>query len=212
MSLTQELENFKNDFLKSAPTEVVSEMSTAHEQLLKDGIGENALGVGGAFPNFTLTNAKESKVSFEDLFGDNDKLIISFYRGGWCPYCNLELKALQNHIEDFKKLGASLVAITPEKPDHSLSTVEKNELSFEVLTDLNSELAKEIKLSFELPENLKPLYQQFGIEVEKYNGDYSLPIPATFIVNRSGDVLYRFLDLDYTVRLDPKEILNFLGS
>ena len=211
MSLTQELENFQNEFIKNAPSVVVNEMTKAQEELLKTKVGETALNVGELFPRFTLPNAKNENISFNDLFNDNKYLIISFYRGGWCPYCNLELKALQNNLDNFKSLGAKLVAITPEKPDHSFSTSEKNELEFQVLSDIGSNLARELNISFELPENLKPLYAQFGIEVEKHNGDFSLPIPSTFIVSKEGEVLFRYLDLDYTKRLDPEEILRFLG-
>lgn len=212
MSLTEELNNFREEFLKTAPKEVVSEMNKAQEELLKNEVGKKALGTGDSFPDFTLNNSLGKEVSFKDLLSKNKYLIISFYRGGWCPYCNLELKALQNELETFKSLGAELVAITPEKPDHSLTTSEKNDLSFQVLSDIGSTLAQKLNISFELPENLKPLYAQFGIEVDKRNGDFSLPIPSTFIVSHEGEIIFRFLDLDYTKRLDPKEIVRFLSE
>lgn len=212
MSLTKELNNFREEFLKTAPKEVISEMNKAQEELLKNEVGKKALGTGDTFPDFTLNNSLGKEVSFKDLISQNKYLIISFYRGGWCPYCNLELKALQNELETFKSLGAELVAITPEKPDHSLTTSEKNDLSFQVLSDVGSTLAQKLNISFELPENLKPLYAQFGIEVDKRNGDFSLPIPSTFIVSHEGEIIFRFLDLDYTKRLDPKEIVRFLSE
>lgn len=212
MSLTEELNNFREEFLKTAPKEVVSEMNKAQEELLKNEVGKKALGAGDTFPDFKLNNSLGKEVSFKDLVSQNKYLIISFYRGGWCPYCNLELKALQNELETFKSLGAELVAITPEKPDHSLTTSEKNDLSFQVLSDVGSMLAQKLNISFELPENLKPLYAQFGIEVDKRNGDFSLPIPSTFIVSHEGEIIFRFLDLDYTKRLDPKEIVRFLSE
>ncbi len=212
MSLTEELNNFREEFLKTAPKEVISEMNKAQEELLKNEVGKKALGTGDTFPDFTLNNSLGKEVSFKDLVSQNKYLIISFYRGGWCPYCNLELKALQNELETFKSLGAELVAITPEKPDHSLTTSEKNDLSFQVLSDVGSTLAQKLNISFELPENLKPLYAQFGIEVDKRNGDFSLPIPSTFIVSHEGEIIFRFLDLDYTKRLDPKEIVHFLSE
>lgn len=211
MSLTKDLHEFKQGFLSKAPQEAQNEMMKAQKDLLEKKVGESAIKVGETFPKFELQNAKNETKKFDDLFGDKNFLIVSFYRGGWCPYCNIELKALQDNITNFHSAGANLIAISPESPDNSMTTKEKNEVKFEILTDKNSKLAKEINMAFELPENLKPLYDSFGIDVAKHNdGDFNLPLPATFILNKAGEVLYRFIDLDYTVRLDPQEILDFL--
>lgn len=113
-------------------------------------------------------------------------------------------------MPQLKGLGASLVAITPEKPDHSLSTAEKNEISFGVLTDLGSDLAKKIGIAFSLPESLKPIYSSFGIDVEKHNGDFQLPVPATFVLDSQFKVLFRYMDLDYTKRMEPSEVVDFI--
>ena len=211
MGLTKDLNEFKQGFLSKAPQEAQNEMMKAQKNLLEKKVGERAIKVGDLFPKFELQNVKNETKKFDDLFGDKNFLIVSFYRGGWCPYCNIELKALQDNIQNFHNAGANLIAISPESPDNSMTTAEKNEVKFEILTDKNSELAKKINMAFELPENLKPLYQSFGIDVAKHNdGDFNLPLPATFILNKTGEVLYRFIDLDYTVRLDPQDILNFL--
>lgn len=210
MDLTQELEKFKEGFVAQAPDEVKLEMEKAQAALLEEQVGESAIKVGEIFPDFELENINREATSRAKLLGGRDFLVIAFYRGGWCPYCNLELVSLESHLEKFKELGANLVAITPETPDNSMSTSEKNELTFEVLTDFNSELAKKINIAFDLPENLKPIYEEFGINVQKHNGNFTLPVPATFIIDKEGRVVYEFLDIDYTKRLDPKEIIEAL--
>jgi len=155
---------------------------------------------------------KQNKVSLTSF--DSEFLVISFYRGGWCPYCNLELKALQEILPELKELGADLIAVTPETPDNSLTTSEKNELSFSVLSDVNNTYAKSLGLVFQMPENLRELYHSFNLNVDVHNGnkDYELPMPATFIVNEQREIIYSFVPEDYTERLEPEIILNFLKS
>ncbi len=212
MNLTKELKEKAEGFNKQAPKNIVMEMQKAYEELVAKKIGVNSITEGDKFPEFELFNQNKEKVGLSDLLVNKKFLVISFYRGGWCPYCNLELRALQSKLKDFEELGAGLVAITSEMPGQSLSTAEKNELEFEVLSDLNSLLAEKVGLSFELPENLKPIYIDFGINIPEHNGEnnFTLPIPATFIINCKREVIYSFKDLDYKVRLDPDEILEKL--
>lgn len=212
MHLTQELENKAKDFKNTAPKEVQEQMQKAHDQLVAKKITAEAINAGDKFPEFDLFNQKNEKRTLGQVFGDNKFLVISFYRGGWCPYCNLELKALEDKRNDFLELGASLVAVSPERPDSSISTSEKNNLEFEVLSDINSELSKKIGISFELPENLKPIYSQFGIDIPAHNGenDYTLPVAATFILSKDREIHLAFLDLDYKVRLDPDKVVSKL--
>ena len=139
---------------------------------------------------------------------------MTFYRGGWCPYCNLELRAYQAVLPEIKAAGATLVAITPELDDASLSTSEKNELEFEVLTDANSDYARELGLVFTLPERLRPIYESFGINVEEHNGEgqFDLPLAATFVVDVDGSIARAFVDADYTLRAEPSDVVEVLRS
>ncbi|QLE02538.1 AhpC/TSA family protein [Galbibacter sp. BG1] len=213
MSLTTELKQLNQQNREKIPNEALAVMDEATNNLKKDHLAEKTIKEGKSFPYTSLPNAKGKEVNLEEL-NKNKKLIVSFYRGGWCPYCNLELKALQNSLEEFKANGAELVAITPETPDNSLSTSEKNNLSFEVLSDINNEFAKELGLVFGLPDALKSIYDQFGIDVKKHNNneDFELPMPATFVLNENGKVIYRFVNEDYTQRADIQEILKALKS
>lgn len=213
MNLTQELNAFKNKFLSSQPEEIKSVMGNATTDLINSKIAENSLKQGGRFPSFALPNAVGEEVTLESLL-TKGAVVISFYRGGWCPYCNMELRALQQALPEIEAKGATLVAISPETPDSSLSTKEKNELSFEVLSDRNNTFAKQLGLVFTLPEELRPIYNGFGINIPAYNGDstFELPLPATYVLAADGSVIYSFASADYTERLDPTEIIKALDS
>lgn len=187
-------------------------MTAATEALHEAELAKKAIQVGEKLPNFELVNVKNEKVSLADV--TKDFTVVSFYRGGWCPYCNLELKALQNILPKLEELNTGLVAITPETPDNSLTTSEKNELQFEVLSDIDNKYAKQLGLTFEMPEDLIEIYNDFNLDVQKYNGnsDYELPMPATFIINKDKEIVYSFVPEDYTERLDPKKILEVIRS
>ncbi|MEM8673014.1 MAG: peroxiredoxin-like family protein [Cyanobacteria bacterium P01_G01_bin.67] len=213
MNLTQELNEFKAKFKTSQPEEIKTVMAKATTDLINTQLAENSLDVGDKIPNFTLPNAVGEEVTLESLLNQG-ALVISFYRGGWCPYCNLELRALQQALPEIEAHGATLVAISPETPDNSLSTKEKNELSFEVLSDRGNVLAKQLGLVFTLPETLRPIYNNFGIDIPAYNGDtsFELPLPATYVVAADGTVIYRFANADYTARPEPKAIIEALNN
>ena len=186
-------------------------MMNATEELATSGITEAAPKVSDKLTSFNLPNQKGEAQSLEALL-EKGPVVLTFYRGGWCPYCNLELRAYQEILSDIKMEGASLVAITPELPDASLSTSEKNELQFEVLTDKNSNYAREIGLVFTLPETLRPIYENFGIHIEEHNGSgqFDLPLAATFVLRQDGTIASAFVDADYTKRQEPSDVLNVL--
>ncbi len=182
------------------------------QQALKDSrIAERALAAGNDAVDFTLPNARGEQVSSEAL-RQQGPIVVSFYRGGWCPYCGLELKALQSVNAEIEALGARLVAISPQLPDESLSTAEKNQLEFEVLSDVNSKVADQYGLTFSLDEDLRPIYKNWGADVAVVNDDpdCKLPLPATYVISQDGKIVHSFVEEDYTERLEPDEILNAL--
>ncbi|MDJ0714305.1 MAG: peroxiredoxin-like family protein [Prochloraceae cyanobacterium] len=188
-------------------------MDKATEDLVKSGIADRSLKVGDRVSEFTLTNAIGKEITLRSLLAEGP-VVISFYRGQWCPYCNLELRALQKALPEIIANGASLVAISPQTPDNSLSTAEKNELTFEVLRDVGNKVAREFGLVFTLPEELRPIYEGFGVDLLAHNGDktFELPLPATYVVAADGKVISAFVDPDYTKRLEPEEIVAALGE
>jgi peroxiredoxin len=211
MTLTQELKVRIEASKKKIPAETHEIMNKGIQQLTEQGLAKNALQVGDKMIDFTLQNATNEPVSLSNQL-KNGKVIISFYRGGWCPYCNMELKALQDILPELDKINVSLLAISPETPDNSLTTSEKNKLSFEVLSDIDNELAKKIGLVFQMPEELREIYQTFNIDVAKHNGneDFELPLSATYLVNQKGVIEYAFISEDYKERAEPNDILDLL--
>ena len=169
-----------------------------------------ALKVGDKAKDFTLKNAQGKQVRLYSLL-EKGNVVLTWYRGGWCPYCNLALKQLQDALPEITAEGAVLVALTPELPDSSLSTKEKHQLKFEVLTDLNNEVARTYGLVFKLDEATATRYEQ-GFQLSVYNGNHSaeLPMPATYVIDKKGIIRYAFVEADYRLRADPKVIVGEL--
>ncbi len=213
MTLKAELEGFQAGFRANAPVDVQEKMAAATDELANSGILDSALIEGDRLPEFVLPNQLGDQVVSTALLAEGP-MILTFYRGGWCPYCNLELRAYQKMLGRIKGAGANLVAITPELPDESLNTIEKNELAFHVLTDQNGVYAEELGLLFTVPEDIIELYNGFGIDLEKHNGKnkFILPLPATFVVSKDGFVSKAFVDADYTKRMEPEEAVQALES
>lgn len=212
-TLKEAISAYQSGFREKAPQNVQETMAEATRDLIASGIEDRAPALGDTLPDFTLPNHQGKPVSLSGLTEDGP-VVITFYRGGWCPYCNLELRAFQSILPELNALGAKLLAITPESPDNSLNTMQKNELAFEVLTDEHSDYARQLGLVFSLPESLRPIYAQFGIDIEKHNGkgDFDLPVPATFVVGKGGEILSRFVNADYTKRQEPREVLAVLNN
>ena len=141
----------------------------------------------------------------------NGNVVLTWYRGGWCPYCNRALQGWQEVLAEIKAQGATFVALTPELPDYSLSTKEKHQLTFEILTDLNNEVANRYGLVFTLDENTAVRYEK-GFGLSAYNGNHlnQLPMPATYIINQKGVVVYAFVNADYTQRANTEEVIKKL--
>ncbi len=211
MTLTEKLKALADGSVKRHPGEAQNIMRKAINDLKATSIIENAFKTGHTLPEIVLPNAKGELINLNEMISKN-RVVLTFYRGGWCPYCNLELKALQEVLPQIEAKGAKLVAITPEMPDHSLTTKEKNELSFEVLSDKNNSVAKKMNLAYKLPNELVALYKTFNINLETSNGnlDNELPIAATYIIEKNGSISYHFLKENYKLRADPETILSAL--
>jgi peroxiredoxin len=187
-------------------------MENSTNALKEQTLSNNALQTGATLPEFNLPDVNGNQVALSSF--TNDFIVLSFYRGGWCPFCNMELKALQNILPELEALSTDLVAVSPETPDNSLTTSEKNELNFSVLSDINNVYAKSLGLVFQIPEDLREVYHSFNLNVDQHNGnaDYELPMPATYIINKEREIIYSFTPEDYTERLDPDVILKVLNN
>jgi len=169
------------------------------------------LKVGDHAPDFSLPNAYGKQLKLSTLLKQGP-VIINFYRGAWCPFCNLELHALKAHLPRFKKYGATLISITPQKPDKSLQQIKKDKFAFDILSDLDSHVIKQYKLFFTLPPKLVTLYKKMGLNLEDFNGKgrNELPVPGTFVIDKMGIIRAAFADTDYKKRMEPDAIIDAL--
>ncbi|MFB9052178.1 peroxiredoxin-like family protein [Formosa undariae] len=194
------------DFMKGVDAAI--EEAKAFEQ------GDNAIKVGETAPRFKLPNARGKSVSLDNLL-ENGPVVITFYRGSWCPYCNLQIRALQEILGDIRKLGANLVAISPQVPDGSLTDKEISSMDYGVLSDQDAKVAFQYGVAWEVPEFLaEHMRVDRGLDLEKINNGNAtmLPIPATFVLNREGVVKWSFVDVDYRKRAEPSDILKALKN
>ncbi|GJE03018.1 peroxiredoxin-like family protein [Methylobacterium isbiliense] len=170
-----------------------------------------ALRPGDAFPRVVLPDARGRPVDLGAL-ADATPLVVTIYRGGWCPYCNLALRAYQAALAEIAGLGARLVAVSPEAPDHGLDTAQTNALAFPVLSDEGGRLAEALGIRFVLSPEIRALYARFGHDLPARHGggDWSLPVPATYVVARGGRIALAHVEADYRRRLDPGEALAAL--
>lgn len=211
MGLEQQLQSFRAEFARTAPEGRVALYEAKIEELRASFAEDKAIGVGDAAPGFALPGIAGRQVVLEDLLRQGP-VVLTFYRGGWCPYCNLELRAYQKALPEITALGARLVAISPETADNTLTTAEKNALSFDVLSDTDGALADALGIRFQLSPAIKALYQKFGHDLPTRNGDgqWSLPMPASYVIEKGGRIALASVDPDYRNRMDPTVALSTL--
>jgi peroxiredoxin len=172
------------------------------------------LQVGDQAPDFRLPNALGRTVRLRDLL-EQGPVVLSFYRGAWCPYCNLQLRGLQEALPAIEREGARLLAVTPQRSDKSREQVEKDGYGFEILSDLDERVIKAYRLYFEVSPDLGEVYRRvLSLDLAEYNGDgrYVLPVPATFVIDRRGVIRAAYADVDYRMRMEPAAILAALKA
>lgn len=212
-TLAEKTQKAMQDFFSSIPEDAQQIVGGAFEKLMKSDVGDNAPATGDQAPDFELPNVRGGSTQLSERLKQGP-VVLSFYRGGWCPFCNLEFKALSDILPEIEDKGASLIGISPELPDASLSTIEKHNLPFEVLSDAGNKIANKYGLIMDVYEEIQPLYKEWGIDVPAANGDdsYQLPIPATFIIKQDGSIVACYVNKDYTTRMEPSDILAALAS
>jgi len=211
MILTEALKSYAESSAKRHTVEAQKIMKNALNQLVNSNIINKAFKTGDRIPTIELPNAKGTLVAVNEILRNN-RVVLTFYRGTWCPYCNLELRALQEALPLITEKGAQLIAISPQTPDHTLTTKEKNELAFEVLSDADNAVARKMNLVYELPAELLEVYASFGINLAQSNANLNgeLPIAATYIIEMDGTISYHYVTEDYKLRADPEAIIDAL--
>ena len=212
-SLQAQIEAFNVQARTRLSEDVVTALTSPIKQLIDAHAAERALKVGMRAPDFALREARGAQVSLSELL-NSGPVVIAFYRGEWCPYCNLQLRAYQQILLEIRKRGATLVGVSPQTPDHSLSIAEKNELAFPVLSDTDNSVAREFGLVFTIDERVRDIHAQVGANLPAFNGSSSweLPMPGTFIVDQTGKIRLAFVDPDFTRRLEPSAVLEALDQ
>lgn len=214
--LQSRLDEFKKTFEAGAPPynlphEVIETMHRATAELKASGLENSALKVGDRAPEFSLFNQDRVKVTSAELLRQGS-VILSFFRGHWCPYCMIELEALQDIESEVRALGAQIVALTPDLERYTRTVHRKLSLSFDILTDIHLQTAERFRLAFVLPDYLRDLYKAFGMTLDRFHDEpeYRLPMPARYVIDKQGIIRAADVDADYTIRPEPSETVKVL--
>ena len=209
MSLSEELSSTVEVVKGSLPPRIFAAIGQSIADLRATGIESRAAGIGARIAAPTLVGLDVVSVNL----GENTKgrpFVLIFYRGGWCPYCNVTLKAYARLEPAFRDAGAAIFAVTPELPARARTTVETNGVGFPVLVDEGNRFARSLGLVFDLPASLRPRYREIGIDLPDWNGDdsHELPVPAVYVVDRDGVIRFAHVEADFTTRAEPEAVLS----
>lgn len=212
MSLQDKLDAFKANFETNvAPADVVAVMHRATADLIATGQHDRALKAGDKAPDFTLSDPDGKPVRLADLLSSGP-VVLTFYRGVWCPYCNIDLTAIEDVADDIRAAGAALIAVSPQTPINSRKSQRQNGLSFPILSDAGLKVAEQFGIKFAMPDDLIAIYKAFGNDFNVINGDdsWTLPMPARYVIASDGTIAYAEVSPDYTRRPDPADLLPVL--
>lgn len=213
MSYTEQYQHIVEEFMAGLPDDAKKIVEQNFTEIMSADYGDNALKEGATVTDFSLPNVKGEATKLSQLL-DQGPVVINFYRGGWCPFCNLEFKSLHDILPQIKQHDATLIGISPELPDNSMNTVEKHHLQFEVLSDVGNKVADQYGLVMKVPEVIRPLYLEWGLDLPTFNGEdtWELPIPATYIINTDGKIISAYVNKNYTERMEPDDIIKALKT
>jgi len=212
MAFKELLDQAKEGFIAKAPEEVQSQVFRHIKELQESGI-VFGLKEGEQAPNFMLANPLGEQVNLYDELSKGP-VVLTFYRGSWCPFCNIQLRAYQQLLPDIEKLGGQLIAVTLQSPDNSLSHKEKEELTFQVLSDLNGRVAESYRILYEVPDYLQDAFTNFGLDLTEFNQTdrWIIPVTATFIIDKERKIRRAYVNPDFMKRMEPQEIIDQLNK
>lgn len=210
-SLTAQTIELRAGLTAQAGEAIISVYDRDAEALGAGALFDGALGVGDEAPGFHLPDARGGDVALADLLADGPVVLV-FYRGAWCPYCNLQLAAFQGALADIRAAGATLVAVSPQTPDQSLTLAEQRSLEFPVLSDAGNAVAAAYGLVFTQSDAATATSRELGVELADFNGDDSntLPAASTFVIEQDGVITFASISGDYRWRVGPEEVLAVL--
>ncbi|MCH2194835.1 peroxiredoxin-like family protein [Kordia sp.] len=214
MTLQDSLDKLKERIEGGMPPQIVNIMHQATADLEASGIGEGILKVGDKAPEFKLPNQDGNLVSSTELL-KNGPLVVTYYRGAWCPYCNTDLGNLKRYTAELQEFNATMISVSPQIPQYNKQITTQQRLNFDLLSDSENNVANEFGLRWEMVDPLKSLYRDsFGISLPNYNGDesWTLPVPARFIIGTDGIIKYAEFSIDYTKRPNPDVLVKALNE
>ena len=188
--------------------------TSQREKIVKDPSKVNPKAVGEVVDSVNLRNLKGEDITSKEIFSKKPTVLV-VYRGGWCPYCNRQLARLRKITTQIEDKGYQLIAVSPDKPESMQDSIEKNKITeYKLYSDSKLNLAKEMGLAFKVDENTITAYEEYGIDLVEASGEnhYSLPVPAVYIIDRNGEVQYRFYEPNYKVRLEENKLLKELDK
>ena len=207
--LTKQLDAFMAGFMERVDPATAATLRASSMALEQAGVVERALKIGDHAPDFTLPDQAGKSVSLQDLLA-RGPVVLTFFRGGWCPFCTLTLRALAAIRPKLRRMGAELVAVSPETLSNVADTAERNGLDFPVLTDLGNRVAREYRLVWQLDEQMRAVYERLGHSLPKINGcnEWTLPVPAGFVVAGDGRIKYAHVHTRVDRRIEPQAALQ----
>jgi peroxiredoxin len=213
MTLKQEIDAFVADAADRMPPQLIADIGRSIEQVRDSGLVQRALGEGDLAPPFVLPNARGRPVALKDHLR-RGPVIVTFYRGVWCPYCTLELRAYQRLLPQIRAAGGDVIAISPQTPDNSERTASSNVIGFEVLSDHGNEVAAEFGIAYPTPDAVRRTTAMFGVDIDAINGvaNSELPVSATYVIDSDRRIALASIDVDFRVRLEPADALAALTA
>jgi len=195
------------------PAETQAIHARAVAQLKQERLAANISPVGSKIPAFQLPDHDGKSVSSSDLLA-RGRLVLFFIRGRWCPFCVAQTEAMNLVLPEIERAGATLVAISPQTARQSFFMRDQHKLRFPLLSDAGNNLARQFGLTYRVPQEQQAIYQRAFVNLPFVNGDQSweLPIPATYIFDRDGTVVYVSANEDYAQRPEPADVLSVLGA
>lgn len=211
-TLKEQLDAKKAAFLEKAPPDKTKSYQNGIDAVAASGILQRALKVGDKAPDFELKTPEGKKVQLSELL-KTGPIIVTWYRGGWCPYCNLTLLSLQKALPDIKAAGGQVIALNPELESYTAETMGKNHIEFDVLSDPGNKVARQYGIVFKMTPEVAAAMRE-GAKTHIRNGDESdeLPLAASYVIAQDGTITYAFLDADYRNRAEPAELLKALRA
>lgn len=211
--LASRIATMQQQLASQVPPDVITKLGAEITALAGSSAGSDAPKVGGKAPDFALTDISGASFRLSDQLRKGPVAVV-FYRGQWCPYCDLQLRSYQEIMPQVHDLGGQIIAISPQTVEASKATAADRKLSFPVAADPGNKVARQYGLVFKMSEGMQAILKGFQIDIPSMNGDASqeLPVPATFVVGRDGIIKTAFCDANYTVRLEPQALLESLRS